>query len=182
MSATRENEVQQLIVTFTGNTTDGGRILMDDIPDNVFVSLTFDSGSMNWACTHVSVTTANVRVDPLPLHHLANQNRAMNDTVVSHQQPDLLQYTGPFFNHSQIVNFADSAPLREALESLPNIDNVTVTHDQAITVSDDSTGTLEVRYNITFDGYCVRGNIPTGDFTASCYASATSALADVDCR
>lgn len=85
MSATRENEVQQLIITFTGNTTDGGRKLMDDIPDNVFVSLTFDSGSMNWACTDASVTTENVRVDPLLLHHLAKQNRAMNDAIVSYR-------------------------------------------------------------------------------------------------
>lgn len=41
---------------------------------------------------------------------------------------------------------------------------------------------MEVRYNITFDGDCVRGNIPVGDFSASCYASATAALSDVDCR
>lgn len=89
---------------------------------------------------------------------------------------------GLLFDRSQIINFADSVSMREALENLPNIDNVAVTHDQAIAVYDDSAGTLEVRYNITFDGNCVRGNIPTGDLTASCYASATTALADVDCR
>lgn len=61
VSATRENEVQQLVVTFTGNTTDQGVKMMADAPTNAFVSLTFDSGSMNWACTDASVTTSNVR-------------------------------------------------------------------------------------------------------------------------
>lgn len=69
-----------------------------------------------------------------------------------------------------------------ALEALSNIDDVTVTHDSVITREDDTAGTLEVSYNISFDGECVRGNIPIGDLTASCYASATTVLADVDCR
>lgn len=72
--------------------------------------------------------------------------------------------------------------MTEALEALSNIDNVTVTHEKNITSYDDSVGVLEVRYNITFDGDCVRGNIPTGDFTASCYPSATTVLSDVECR
>lgn len=62
VSATRENEVQQLVVTFTGNTTDEGAKMMDDATTNAFVSLTFDSGSMNWACTSASATTSNVRL------------------------------------------------------------------------------------------------------------------------
>ena len=70
----------------------------------------------------------------------------------------------------------------EALEALSNIDNVTVTHEEVITSYDDSAGILEVRYNITFDGDCVRGNVPTGDLTASCYSSGTTVLADVECR
>lgn len=70
----------------------------------------------------------------------------------------------------------------DALEALSNIDNVTVTHEEVITSYDDSAGVLEVRYNITFDGDCVRGNVPTGDLTASCYPSATTVLADVECR
>ena len=80
------------------------------------------------------------------------------------------------------MDFTDPSPLREALEALSNVDNVTVTHDQVITSYDDNAGTLEVRYNITFDGDCVRGNIPTGDFAAMCYASATGVFADIDCR
>lgn len=69
-----------------------------------------------------------------------------------------------------------------ALEHLSNIDNVSVTHDSVITNEDDTAGMLEVRYNITFDGDCVRGNVPVGDLTASCYAGATTVLSDVDCR
>lgn len=61
VSVTRENEVQQLVVTFTGNTTDGGTKMFADATTNAFVSLTFDSGSMNWACTDASVTTSDVR-------------------------------------------------------------------------------------------------------------------------
>lgn len=72
--------------------------------------------------------------------------------------------------------------MTEALEALSNIDNVTVTHEEVITSYDDSVGTLEVRYIITFDGDCVRGNVPTGDLTASCSSSATTVLADVECR
>lgn len=60
VSATRENEVQQLVITFTGNTTDEGVKMMADATTNAFVSLTFDSGSMNWACTDASVTTSDV--------------------------------------------------------------------------------------------------------------------------
>ena len=60
VSATRENEVQQLVVTFTGNTTDNGVKMMADATTNAFVSLTFDSGSMNWACSDASATTSNV--------------------------------------------------------------------------------------------------------------------------
>lgn len=60
VSATREDEVQQLVVTFTGNTTDGGVKMMADAPTNAFVALTFDSGSMNWACTDATETTPNV--------------------------------------------------------------------------------------------------------------------------
>ena len=60
VSATRKNEIQQLTVTFTGNTTDNGGKMMEDAPANVFFALTFDSGSMNWACTDASLTTANV--------------------------------------------------------------------------------------------------------------------------
>lgn len=62
VSATRENEVQQLVVTFTGNTTDGGVKMMADATTNAFVELTFDSGSMNWACTDATETTSQVRV------------------------------------------------------------------------------------------------------------------------
>lgn len=36
--------------------------MMDDATTNAFVSLTFDSGSMNWACTGTSATTSNVRL------------------------------------------------------------------------------------------------------------------------
>lgn len=60
VSATRENEVQTLVVTFTGNTTDGGTKMMADVTSNAFVALTFDSGSMNWACTDAVVTTSDV--------------------------------------------------------------------------------------------------------------------------
>lgn len=60
VSATRENEVQQLAITFTGNTTDGGSKMFVDATTNAFVFLTFDSGSMNWACTDASATTSNV--------------------------------------------------------------------------------------------------------------------------
>lgn len=62
VSATRENEVQQLVVTFTGNTTDEGVKMMADAPTNAFVDLTFDSGSMNWACTDATETTTQVSV------------------------------------------------------------------------------------------------------------------------
>lgn len=72
--------------------------------------------------------------------------------------------------------------MADALEALSNIDNVIVAHEDVITFYDDSAGTLEVRYNITFNGTCVRGNVPLGDLTASCYPSATTVLADVDCR
>lgn len=72
--------------------------------------------------------------------------------------------------------------MTRALEDLSNIDNVSVAHYSVVTNEDDTAGTLEVRYNITFDGDCVRGNVPVGDLTASCYASATTVLSDVDCR
>lgn len=72
--------------------------------------------------------------------------------------------------------------MTEALEALSNIDSVNVTHEKEITVYDDREGIMEVRYNITFDGDCVRGNIPTGDFRPSCYPSASSVFADVECR
>lgn len=62
VSATRENEVQQLVVTFTGNTTDEGAKMMADAVTNAFVELTFDSGSMNWACTDATETTSPVSV------------------------------------------------------------------------------------------------------------------------
>lgn len=87
-----------------------------------------------------------------------------------------------FVRHIQIVDFSGASPLDDALEDLSNIDNVTVTHESEVMFVDDTAGILEVRYNITFDGDCVRGNIPLGDLTASCYASATSVLADVECR
>lgn len=64
VSATRENEVQQLVVTFTGNTTDEGVKMMADAPTNAFVDLTFDSGSMNWACSDATETTSQVSVCP----------------------------------------------------------------------------------------------------------------------
>lgn len=72
--------------------------------------------------------------------------------------------------------------MADALEALTNIDDVTVTWEEVITSDDDTAGTLEVRYNITFDGDCVRGNIPTGDLAHSCFPSATAVLADVECR
>lgn len=72
--------------------------------------------------------------------------------------------------------------MTDALEGLANILDVTVTWEEVITSYDDTAGTLEVRYNITFDGDCVRGNIPAGDLTHSCYPSATAVLADVECR
>lgn len=72
--------------------------------------------------------------------------------------------------------------MSDALEALSNIDDVIVTHENVITLYDDSVGTLEARYNITFNGTCVRGNVPLGDLTASCYPSATTVLTDVDCR
>lgn len=49
-----------MVVTFTGNTTDEGVKMMADTATNAFVSLSFDSGSMNWACTDASTTTSNV--------------------------------------------------------------------------------------------------------------------------
>lgn len=61
VSATREDEIQQLVVTFTGNTSDGGTQILSDATTNAFVSFTFDSGSMNWACTAASETTLDVR-------------------------------------------------------------------------------------------------------------------------
>lgn len=51
-----------MVVTFTGNTTDGGVKMMADAPTNAFVDLTFDSGSMNWACTDATETTTQVNV------------------------------------------------------------------------------------------------------------------------
>lgn len=80
------------------------------------------------------------------------------------------------------MDFSGQQPVAEALEALSNIDSVMVTHEDVITFYDDSAGTLEVRYNITFNGTCVRGNVPLGDLTASCYPSATTVLTDVDCR
>lgn len=72
--------------------------------------------------------------------------------------------------------------MNDALEALTNIDDVTVTWEEEITSYDDTAGTLELRYNITFDGDCVRGNVPAGDLTHSCSPSATAVLADVECR
>lgn len=60
VTATRENEVQELVVTFTGNTTEGGDAMMTDATTNALVSLTFDSGSMNWACADAIATTSDV--------------------------------------------------------------------------------------------------------------------------
>lgn len=82
----------------------------------------------------------------------------------------------------QIIDFSLQQPMTDALEALSNIDHVTITHNELITSYDDNAGTLEVRYSITFDGDCVRGNIPTGDLAASCHSSTASFLADVECR
>lgn len=82
----------------------------------------------------------------------------------------------------QIVDFTGQQPMKDAFEGLSNINGVTVTWEEVITAYDDFAGTLELRYNVTFDGDCVRGNIPTGALAESCYASATDVLADVDCR
>ncbi|CAM9165015.1 unnamed protein product, partial [Choristocarpus tenellus] len=60
VSATRVNEIQQFVVTFTGNTSDGGKKILSDAESNTDVSLTLDSGSMNWACVDASLTTNDV--------------------------------------------------------------------------------------------------------------------------
>ncbi|CAM9134269.1 unnamed protein product [Discosporangium mesarthrocarpum] len=140
VSATRVNEVQQFVVTFTGNTTDGGEKMLSDAETNTAVSLTFDSSSMNWACVGASLTT------------------------------------------SDVIAFNSSDFLMTPLSELSNIDNVTVTHELVVTNEDDyPLGTLEVIYNITFDGNCVRGNIPTGDLSYSCVTSQTTQLDAVGC-
>lgn len=84
--------------------------------------------------------------------------------------------------YRQIIDFTGQDPLRDALEDMSNIDNVTVTYEEEVTSYDGISGTLEIRYNITFDGDCVRGNVPTGDLTASCHPGATGALSDIECR
>ncbi|CAN0540012.1 unnamed protein product [Ectocarpus sp. 12 AP-2014] len=81
-----------------------------------------------------------------------------------------------------ITDFTGQQPVKDALEGLSNINGVTVTWEEVITAYDDNAGTLELRYNVTFDGDCVRGNVPAGGLAESCYASATDVLADVDCR
>lgn len=99
-----------------------------------------------------------------------------------HQRQTLMPVLRRFCSRDQIVDFTGSSPMEGALEALSNIDSVTVTHDETISSVDDTAGALEVHYNITFDGDCVRGNVPVGDLTASCSATATTVLAAVDCR
>ena len=81
------------------------------------------------------------------------------------------------------VSNADGTPVKDALEALSNIDGVTVTLTPAFSFDGGtSLGTLELQYEITFTGECVRGDIPAAALEVfACTMSATAGIT-VMCR
>lgn len=89
---------------------------------------------------------------------------------------------------SQITDFTGPLPVETALETLTNIDDVTVTWTPTFTFDVDNLGTptsrstLELRYEITFTGDCVRGDIPDAALVPVCALTSPTAEVTSACR
>lgn len=234
VSATRVNEVQEFVVTFTGDSTnDTGTAMMSNVT-NAVIDLEFDSGNMNWACNDTTETASSVRILEYLKHNEVRQTcntvftktlrwvallltllpRMAESVVVFGLLQNLTwhltergrwQHLSPLALTrlsvsalrrlsrllSQINSFTDGGPMKTALEGLSNIDGVTVTLDAPVfdfNVNDvvgvtTAESTLELRYQITFTGDCVRGNIPDAALQPSCTLGNTTAAVDrILCR